>query len=186
MIRSTVSTLAVVGLALAAYLLVSSARGAEAAPAERTALLPGTPIPDVLLLSLDGDTVHLDAVRGRRPTLLMVVDRQDCLGCGNYPLEMRVLDSALPHLRTALILVGPDTAYFARYARVNRIRVRTLLDPDRDVLRALELTATPALILADTAGRVLLTDHRDGPSASGFPISRLLPTLARTLTPSEK
>lgn len=185
MTRSTLSFLTLIIVALTIGWVVGPAMSATRSAVEPPPILLGTPIPTVALLSMNGDAVELEAVRAGTATLFLVVDREDCLGCGNYPLEMRVLGSALPHLNTVLVLVGPDTAYFSDYAVRNRIAARTLLDPERKLLRALRLNTTPALILTDASGRILLTDHRDGPTASAFPISRLLPALAQTVTASD-
>jgi hypothetical protein len=47
----------------------------------------GTQLPDLKLASPSGDPVSLWDTLAEQPTLLLIVDREDCLGCGNYPLE---------------------------------------------------------------------------------------------------
>jgi hypothetical protein len=114
---------------------------------------------------------------------VIVADREVCLSCANFPLEMRVLANDLPGLRSLLVLSGPDTAYFRRYARQNGLPPhRLLLDPPRRLLRDLGVEHGPMVMLADSAGRILWADTRTGPQFGPTPVSRALPLLHTVLS----
>lgn len=143
--------------------------------------LTGALLPTTLLRTAGGAVRLRDHVKA--PTLVIVADREVCLSCANFPLEMRVLANDLPGLRTLLVLSGPDTAFFRRYARQNGMRgEQLLLDPAGELLRDLGVERGPMVLLADGEGRILWSDTRTGPQFGPHPVSRVLPLLHTLLS----
>lgn len=141
--------------------------------------LTGTFIPDVQLVDMDGNTTRLlDRIQGS-PSLLVVLDEEACLGCGDYGTEIRILNRELPHLKTVLIGTGPDTTVFLEYFRRNRIE--GLLDPGMNLGNQVGLGHTPLVAVVDPTGRVLFVDPRGGPQSQTFPMSHVLPELTHVL-----
>ena len=136
--------------------------------------LLGKVLPDVQLATPGGDVVSLQDVWKEGPSVVVLVDEKDCLGCGDYGTEMKILKRELPALRRVVVGIGRDTALFHAYFRENRLE--GLLDPESKLLGN-DLIRTPLICVLDARGRVLFLDDRSGPEGKGFPISRVLMTL---------
>jgi hypothetical protein len=138
------------------------------------ALILGRVLPDVVLMTPEGVPESLSRVLRTRPSLIAIVTQEDCLGCGEYGLELRIIAREVPSLTPLLIGIGQDTALFRAYLRENRIQ--GLLDPGSE----LGALPTPLVVVVDTTGRVLFVDDRSGPAGKSFPVSQVLLSL-RTL-----
>ncbi len=140
-------------------------------------------MPDQPLISVDGDSVSLASILRRSPSLLVVLSEDDCLGCGDFGTELRILSREFPGLQQVVIGVGSDTALLRNYFR--QTRTKGYLDLNSSLIRG-GAVPTPFVSVVDTAGRVLFTDTRPGSDARFFPISQLLPLLDSVIDGSRR
>lgn len=165
--------------------LTRRAQAGSTAPGRKTvpSWLAGGVLPDVPLTDLRRRPVGLRQALGGQPAILYLVGRETCLDCTQLPLEMRIVRREHPGLRQWFIAVGSDTAFFARYARTQRIAPQTLLDPGQAIPRALGTPSPdPLILIVDGTGRILYVDARGGAAFSRFPISSVLRAMSAALT----
>jgi len=142
----------------------------------------GTLVPDAVLEDYQGLPLRLSAVTEGRPTLILLVNAEDCLSCANFPVEMRILRNKLPGLKRVFLATGTDTAFFRAYARQKLIASEMVLDPRGEFLKSVGAAGrTPAVLLLDAERKVLLFEHRSGPGFSGFPLTEQLLGVLRIL-----
>lgn len=142
-----------------------------------TSLL-GKFLPDIRLLTMGDSVVQLKGMLGRQASLVVVLDEKDCLGCGDFGTELKILARELPHLQQVVIGEGADTALLKSYFR--QVRLSAFLDR-RSQLVSSGLIKTPLVAVVDQGGRILFADERPGSEGQLFSVSRLLPRLTAIL-----
>src|SRR5205085_3760469 len=106
----------------------------------------------------------------------------ECMSCSNLPLEFRLMQEKLPHVKTLLIGSGANVATFRPIFEKLRIQASALVDEQRSVIGAFHMTAEPVVFLMDASGHVLYIDTRSAPQAATYPMGRLLTELRATLS----
>lgn len=142
----------------------------------------GRRLPDFVLQSAAGPEFRLSHHLTEGPLVLMLVGVEDCLSCGDYVKELRIIKREVPSLRGFVVGVGRDTAFFAAYFRQQRFTAHGLFDTDSLLPTALGRRRTPVTIVLDTTRTVIFVDTRLAAEASALPISRLLSGLGSSLS----
>lgn len=138
-------------------------------------------LPAVSLRTLHGETVALRERLGGRPALLYVFGVQECLGCSNLPLEMKIVAREAPGVQVLLVGSGASVATFLDPITRMGLASTALIDEDRQLLRGLAVRSEPLVLLVDGSGRILLVDDRSASHAAQYPMGRLLRDLRATL-----
>ncbi|MCC7000590.1 MAG: hypothetical protein IT357_00440 [Gemmatimonadaceae bacterium] len=138
--------------------------------------LIGTPVPEMQLRTLAGDSVSVGASRDGKPPLRIITKASDGASCARFAFEVRLLRQKLPQIRIFLVGSGPEEPGFRSYFAEERMQDHALLDPDRAPVAALGLQSEPAVLFTDGEGNVLLVDTRTpagrlcSRSAASFPL----------------
>jgi len=107
-------------------------------------LQPGEFLPDVVLISPEGEQVHTRTWQGQ-PTLLVLFD-PSCPSCLNELDNIEALAPTLPQLRVVALCVGrPDQ---------REMRFAAYRDPTGALTRSARRVAVPALYWIGTDGRI--------------------------------
>lgn len=144
-------------------------------PSVRASSLIGLHLPSIEVFNADGASETLQATLAGRPAFIYIVTGRDCLLCGSYGDELRILAREYPGHVALLVGVGDDHLDTAHYAR--RHRVDAVFDPPAALLSSLRITETPLFLALDREARILLTDSREGPASTRQPISHIITTL---------
>ena len=164
--------------------LVEAGLGAPEASAAPAGLVVGTPAPVFSLVTVSGETLQLsDLLAGRKPVLLLFADP----GCGPctalFPEVGRWQRDYAEKLTLAVISRGSREANQSKVAAHGLERV--LLQQDREVQTAYQVTGTPSLVLIRPDGTIgsRLAQGADVirslvGSAVGLPVLRSLPMAA--------
>lgn len=178
--RDLITSVIAVGVGLWAASLSFAEPETLAPPLDATRLI-GSALPTVYLRTLSGDSVSLESARAGRPTLLIVTKATDTASCARFAFEVRILRRKFPRVHVLLIGSGLEVSGFRSYFAAEGMEKHALLDPERELARALALPREPAVLLTDGDGNVLFVDTRLPGRASQFPIGRVLPGLAESL-----
>ena len=144
----------------------------------------GATVPNVALEDASGRPVDLATVLGTSPALLVVVGKNDCLGCAGIPLEFKILNFRFPDLPTYMIGSGGDPVFYHTYFRENGLGASGFTDSRAELIKALGFASPPLALLLDSASRIVFVDTRAGADAAHFPISLILEQIAGSLSPA--
>lgn len=144
-----------------------------------SAMVFGTHIGAVELTDTSGESASLADRLAGAPGIVMILDKESCLGCGDYATELKIVGRKWPTLSQIVVVDGPRDQELDRFLR--RHRLSPLTDPNGGLLPRLGLRRPPVVVVVNPEGAVLLLDARRGPGSTGFPISRVLAGLAAAL-----
>ena len=145
------------------------------------AMMFGIEIGAVQLTDTGGTSVSLADRLAGAPGILMILDKESCLGCGDYATELKIVKREWPELSQLIVVDGPMDRELERFFRLRRLTPVT--DPNDTLLPRLGQRRPPVVVVVDPVGTVLLLDARRGPGSTGFPISRVLAGLKAALSP---
>jgi peroxiredoxin len=142
----------------------------------------GEPVPDLELVSLDGDKVSLASLRGR--AVLLNLWATWCVPCIAEMPELAALHERHDAKGLAVVGLSVDSADAADKVRAfvaeRKIPFAVWLDPEMRVYRALRVQGLPATFVIDREGRIAW--RRDRPIAADDP--ELRKALSRALSDS--
>lgn len=141
----------------------------------------GDRLPAVPLRGVDGTSTTLQDRLGHRPAVLYVFSAAQCAGCSNLALEFRILREAFPNVQPLVIGSGSDVETFRPYFEQMGVPDAALVDESRALLRGLDVTREPVVLLTDSTGRILLVDPRSASQAAQYPMGRILADLRGAL-----
>ncbi len=159
--------------------------GLQFTQSDEVSRLLGTTLPPVTVNALDGTELNIRKHIEGRNTLIILAGMADCLPCASFSLELSVIRNRFPTLLSVIIGSGREEEVFLEYFNRTRIQRYALLDPDRELLRALGVRREPLILLVDDSSRILFVDDRTSSTSSVFRISQLLAALAHSLESSE-
>lgn len=131
----------------------------------------GSTFPQVDLLVAGGETADPNEFFASARTVVFLVTKDDCLSCGQYVMESKIIDSQVG-IPTIFVGVGPDTEFFARFFQNHRVRF--LLDPEAALLSHFDPVEPPLVTLVGSDRRILWMDARSPSMAARYPSSRVL------------
>jgi peroxiredoxin len=95
-----------------------------------TPLAPGTPAPDLALLSSDGATLQLSSLWRERPVLLFFLRHFGCALCRAELRKLRQRHAEFLERGASVVAIVPyDAAAAAKFARAQRLPFPLLADP---------------------------------------------------------
>lgn len=144
--------------------------------------LIGQSIGHLELATGDSESVQIVDYLGEQLGFVYVATSEDCLGCGDYANELKLLKRYFPSSRTVLLGVGDNMSDLQGY--VGRHRIEGLFDVNGALANSLGGARTPLFFMLSSTGTILYVDSRTGPQSSSQPISELVRTVRDLLVDS--
>lgn len=125
---------------------------------------------DFVLKDVQGKTFRLSAQRGK--PVLIFFGTTWCPGCrAEIPIYKKVYETYVPRgLEVIYINIMEPAKKVARFAQINSLPYRTLLDEDGSVANAYNVIGVPMIMLVDKNGSIIKVGH----SSSEMPLDKVL------------